>query len=63
MPSKKLNGETRFSFKQRVAYKVTTMRKHSHLVADNLLNRQFNQKRANQIWAGDIGKIITKRRL
>ncbi len=45
--------------KQRVAYKVTTMRKHSHLVADNLLNRQFNPKRTNQIWAGDITYLRT----
>lgn len=45
--------------KQRVAYKVTTMRKHSHLVADNLLNRQFNPKRANQILAGDITYLRT----
>ena len=31
--------------KQRVAYKVTTLRKHCHLVADNLLNRQFNTEK------------------
>lgn len=35
--------------KQRVAYKITTVRKHSHLVADNLLNRQFNPRKTNQI--------------
>ena len=45
--------------KQRIAYKVTTMRKLSHLVAVNLLNRQFNPKRANQIWAGDITYLRT----
>ena len=28
--------------KQRKAYKVTTKRKHSHAVADNLLNMNFN---------------------
>lgn len=27
---------------QRVAYKVTTKRKHSDAVADNLLNQNFN---------------------
>ncbi|CAM0556297.1 IS3 family transposase ISPin3 [Vreelandella titanicae] len=27
---------------QRVAYKITTKRKHSDRVADNLLNQQFN---------------------
>jgi len=30
--------------KQRIAYKVTTMRKHSHSVADNVLDQQFNPK-------------------
>ena len=38
---------------------MTTLRKHSHLVADNLLNRQFNPKRANQIWAGNITYLRT----
>ena len=45
--------------KQRSAYKVTTLRKHSHLVADNLLNRQFNPGSANQVWAGDITYLRT----
>ena len=45
--------------KQRVAYKVTTMRKHSHSVADNLLNRQFNPSKPNQAWAGDITYLRT----
>lgn len=40
--------------KQRVAYKVTTKRKHSDKVADNLLNQNFNPVGPNQIWAGDI---------
>lgn len=39
---------------QRVAYKVTTMRKHSHRVANNLLKRNFNPANANESWAGDI---------
>ena len=28
--------------KQRIAYKVTTQRKHGDAVADNLLNQNFN---------------------
>jgi len=40
--------------KQRIAYKVTTMRKHSHSVADNIVDQNFNPKQANQIWAGDV---------
>ena len=39
---------------QRVAYKVTTKRKHSDGVADNLLNQNFNPVAANEVWAGDI---------
>ena len=39
---------------QRVAYKVTTKRKHSDAVADNLLNQNFNPFAPNQIWAGDV---------
>ena len=45
--------------KQRVAYKVTTMRKHSHAVADNLLKRKFNPASANQAWAGNITYLRT----
>jgi putative transposase len=40
--------------KQRIAYKVTTKRKHSDAVADNLLNMNFNPPGPNQVWAGDI---------
>ena len=39
---------------QRVAYKVTTKRKHNDTVADNLLNQNFNPLGPNQIWAGDV---------
>ena len=39
---------------QRIAYKVTTKRKHSDAVADNLLNQNFNPLGKNQVWAGDI---------
>ena len=34
---------------QRQAYKVTTKRKHSDSVADNLLNQQFNPPRENLV--------------
>lgn len=44
---------------QRIAYKVTTKRKHSDAVADNLLNQQFNPVGKNQIWAGDITYLKT----
>lgn len=44
---------------QRVAYKVTTKRKHSDAVADNLLNMNFNPVGPNQIWAGDVSYLKT----
>ena len=31
-----------------------TVRRHSHRVADNLVDQDFNPKVANQVWAGDI---------
>ena len=45
--------------KQRIAYKVTIMRKHSHSVADNIADQNFNPKYANQIWAGDVTYLRT----
>ena len=41
------------------AYKVTTKRKHSDGVADNLLNQQFNPEQVNQVWAGDVSYLRT----
>jgi len=44
---------------QRRAYKVTTVRKHSHRVADNLVNQHLTPTAQNQIWAGDITYLRT----
>ena len=44
---------------QRVAYKVTTKRKHSDAVADNLLNQNFNPRAPDKIWAGDVTYLRT----
>lgn len=44
---------------QRIAYKVTTKRKHSDAVADNLLNQNFNPVALNQVWAGDVTYLKT----
>jgi putative transposase len=39
---------------QRLAYKVTTKRKHFDAVTPNLLNQNFNPVGINEIWAGDV---------
>lgn len=44
---------------QRVKYKVTTKRKHSDRVADNLLNQNFDPVVKNDVWAGDITYLRT----
>ena len=44
---------------QRQSYKVTTKRKHSDSVADNLLSQQFNPAQANLVWAGDVTYLRT----
>ena len=45
--------------RQRQAYRVTTQRKKSDAVADNLLNQNFNPVAANEVWAGDITYLRT----
>ena len=40
--------------KQRIAYKVTTKRKHSDKAASNLLSQNFNPLGFDEFWAGDI---------
>ena len=44
---------------QRIAYKVTTKRKHSDAVTDNLLNQNFNPLAPNEVWAGDVTYLKT----
>ena len=51
----------KFKFKvdQRLAYKVTTTRKHSNNVEYNLLNQNFNPVAPDEMWAGDITYLRT----
>lgn len=44
---------------QRLAYKVTTKRKFSDAVANNLLNQNFNPLGPSQVWAGDATYLKT----
>jgi putative transposase len=48
---------------QRLAYKVTTKRKHSDKVAPNLLNQNFNPVGKDEVWAGDVTYLKNSRRL
>jgi putative transposase len=57
--TRKLMQKLNLVVKQRVAYKVTTKRKHGDQVADNLLNQNFNPVAANEVWAGDITYLKT----
>lgn len=56
---RKLMDKLNLKVTQRVAYKVTTKRKHSDAVADNLLNQNFNPVAPNQVWAGDVTYLRT----
>ena len=55
----KLMKKLNLRVKQRIAYKVTTKRKYSDMVADNVLQQQFNPVRANVAWAGDVTYLRT----
>jgi Transposase and inactivated derivatives len=56
---RKLMRKLGLTVTQRIAYKVTTKRKASDAVADNLLNQNFNPTGLNQVWAGDVTYLKT----
>jgi putative transposase len=41
-------------------FRVTTDSKHSHPVAENVLNRDFQQDSANDVWLADITYVWTR---
>ena len=45
---------------QRAAYQVTTKRKYSDYVADNLVNMKFDPKLPNIVWVGDVMYLKTR---
>lgn len=57
--TRKLMKKLNLIVKQRVAYKVTTKRKHGDQVTDNLLNQNFNPVAMDEVWAGDITYLKT----
>lgn len=56
---RKIMNMLKLVVQQRRAYKVTTQRKHTDAVADNLLNQNFNPVAPNEIWAGDVTYLKT----
>lgn len=55
----KVMAKLKLQAKQRVAYKITTKRKHSDDAAVNLLNQNFNPVGQDQIREGDITYLKT----
>ena len=55
----KLMKRLKLKVKQRIAYKVTTKRKHSDKVAGNLLNQNFNLLGFDEFWADNITHLKT----
>ena len=55
--TKALFKESRQSLGSRQLMKK--LRKHSHSVADNIVDQQFNPKQVNQIWPGDVTYLRT----
>ena len=55
----RLMRQGRLGARRRKAYRMTTNSKHSHPVAENLLQRVFRVNAANRVWVSDITYIPT----
>jgi transposase InsO family protein len=51
--------ENNIRSKMKKKFKATTNSKHSHPVAENVLNRDFTPTAVNKVWAGDITYVWT----
>jgi len=56
---RRIMRENGIECKQRRRYKVTTMSKHSLLVAENKLDRNFMVFKPNEVWVADITYLWT----
>jgi putative transposase len=56
----RLMREAGLTCKTQRKFKATTNSKHDQPIAPNLLDRQFNADRPNQVYAGDITSIHTQ---
>lgn len=56
---KRLRKKLDISCKQKKKFKATTVSKHAHPVADNLLDQQFETTAPGKVWVTDITYIPT----
>ena len=57
--ARKIMAKLGLKVTQRVANKVTTKRKHNDVVADNVVNMNFNCSEPNKVWKGDVTYLKT----
>ena len=57
----RLRREHHIEAKRRRRFKITTRSKHHHWVAPDHVNRCFRVQQVNQVWAGDVTFIATRR--
>ena len=55
----RLMRQGKLAARRRKAYRVTTKSAHAHPVAENLLQRLFQARAANRVWASDITYVPT----